>query len=183
MSDQPCPFCDPRPAERIFYEDELTRGLWDGFPVSPGHALIVPRRHVATWFDATAEEPEGEGSGYQTTTMSYDGHGRLHTRHVPGQEAGRSTAYAYRPDDTLESVTDARGVKAVYGYRYNRHLVTSVDYDLTGVIAGQNVADTPGVTYDYDAAGNRTRMTDGPGQATSRRYCAAAGRGCLLWDV
>lgn len=56
MSDQPCPFCDPRPAERIFYEDELIWGLWDGFPVSPGHALIVPRRHVATWFDATAEE-------------------------------------------------------------------------------------------------------------------------------
>lgn len=56
MSDQSCPFCDPRPAERIFYEDELTRGFWDGFPVSPGHALLVPRRHVATWFDATAEE-------------------------------------------------------------------------------------------------------------------------------
>jgi diadenosine tetraphosphate (Ap4A) HIT family hydrolase len=56
MSDQPCPFCNPRPAERIFYEDDLTRGLWDGFPVSPGHALLVPRRHVATWFDATAEE-------------------------------------------------------------------------------------------------------------------------------
>jgi diadenosine tetraphosphate (Ap4A) HIT family hydrolase len=56
MSDQPCPFCDPQPAERIFYEDDLTRGLWDGFPVSPGHALVVPRRHVATWFDATAEE-------------------------------------------------------------------------------------------------------------------------------
>lgn len=56
MSDQPCPFCDPQPAERIFYEDELTQGLWDSFPVSPGHALVVPRRHVATWFDATAEE-------------------------------------------------------------------------------------------------------------------------------
>ena len=31
-------------------------GLWDGFPVSPGHALLVPRRHVATWFDATDDE-------------------------------------------------------------------------------------------------------------------------------
>jgi superfamily II DNA or RNA helicase/HKD family nuclease/diadenosine tetraphosphate (Ap4A) HIT family hydrolase len=30
--------------------------LWDGFPVSPGHALVVPRRHIATWFDATREE-------------------------------------------------------------------------------------------------------------------------------
>ena len=31
-------------------------GLWDGFPVSPGHALLVPRRHVATWFDTTDSE-------------------------------------------------------------------------------------------------------------------------------
>jgi len=31
-------------------------GLWDGFPVSPGHALIVPKRHVADWFGATPEE-------------------------------------------------------------------------------------------------------------------------------
>jgi superfamily II DNA or RNA helicase/HKD family nuclease/diadenosine tetraphosphate (Ap4A) HIT family hydrolase len=30
--------------------------LWDGFPVSPGHLLIVPRRHVATWFEANEEE-------------------------------------------------------------------------------------------------------------------------------
>lgn len=30
--------------------------LWDAFPVSDGHALIVPCRHIATWFDATADE-------------------------------------------------------------------------------------------------------------------------------
>ena len=30
--------------------------LWDGFPVSPGHALLIPVRHVVTWFDATPEE-------------------------------------------------------------------------------------------------------------------------------
>ena len=31
-------------------------GLWDAFPVSPGHALLVPKRHVADWFSATHEE-------------------------------------------------------------------------------------------------------------------------------
>jgi HKD family nuclease/diadenosine tetraphosphate (Ap4A) HIT family hydrolase len=34
----------------------LALGLWDAFPVSPGHALVVPRRHIATWWDATPEE-------------------------------------------------------------------------------------------------------------------------------
>lgn len=32
------------------------RGIWDAFPVSAGHALIVTKRHVESWFEATAEE-------------------------------------------------------------------------------------------------------------------------------
>ena len=31
-------------------------GLWDGYPVSPGHALIVPKRHVREWFDIDQDE-------------------------------------------------------------------------------------------------------------------------------
>lgn len=53
--DEPCPFCTPDP-KRIFHAGEWILGLWDGFPVSPGHALLVPRRHVASWFDASPEE-------------------------------------------------------------------------------------------------------------------------------
>jgi predicted SprT family Zn-dependent metalloprotease len=48
-----CPFCFPA-GDRIAFEDRLTRALWDAFPVSEGHLLIVPRRHVPTWFDPTA---------------------------------------------------------------------------------------------------------------------------------
>ena len=50
-----CPFCNPDP-DLVFHEDELVLGLWDRYPVSPGHALLVPRRHVASWFDATPAE-------------------------------------------------------------------------------------------------------------------------------
>ena len=32
--------------------------LWDGHPLSPGHVLIVPRRHVASWFESTTAERE-----------------------------------------------------------------------------------------------------------------------------
>lgn len=31
-------------------------GIWDRFPVSPGHALLITKRHVASWFDSTSEE-------------------------------------------------------------------------------------------------------------------------------
>ena len=50
-----CPFCRVAP-ERAFLVTDDVIGLWDAFPVSPGHALLVPKRHVATWFDATAAE-------------------------------------------------------------------------------------------------------------------------------
>ena len=50
-----CPFCDLAP-DRLVWSDELVVAIRDGYPVSPGHTLIVPRRHVATWFDATLDE-------------------------------------------------------------------------------------------------------------------------------
>ena len=50
-----CPFCQPA-RDRIIFETPLVIALWDAFPVNRGHALIVPRRHVPTWFDASAEE-------------------------------------------------------------------------------------------------------------------------------
>ena len=40
-------------------------GIWDGFPVSPGHALLIPKRHVATWFDATGEEQQALLAGVE----------------------------------------------------------------------------------------------------------------------
>ena len=55
MTDRPCPFCSPAP-DRIAFERPLVLALWDAFPASPGHLLVVPRRHVATWFDANEEE-------------------------------------------------------------------------------------------------------------------------------
>ena len=51
----PCLFCQPD-YTRIAFETDRFIGLWDGFPVSPGHLLVIPRRHIPTWFDATAEE-------------------------------------------------------------------------------------------------------------------------------
>lgn len=50
-----CPFCSADGA-RVFHRGDLVLGLWDGFPVAPGHALLVPRRHVPTWFDASPAE-------------------------------------------------------------------------------------------------------------------------------
>ena len=100
---------------------------------------------------------ENGGGAYQDTTMSYDGYGRLWTKHVPQQNAGTATVYVYNNDDTIQSVTDARGASANYNYN-NRHLVNSINHS-----APSGITPTPNVTFEYDAVGNRTSMTDGLG--------------------
>ena len=50
-----CPFCAP-PSDRIIRVNELALVLRDGFPVSPGHTLLIPKRHVASFFDVTDAE-------------------------------------------------------------------------------------------------------------------------------
>lgn len=50
-----CPFCHPDET-RVILRTKQVFALWDGFPVTEGHALIVPHRHVPSWFDATHDE-------------------------------------------------------------------------------------------------------------------------------
>ena len=51
----PCPFCT-LPRERLVFESELAFVIRDGFPVSPGHTLVIPRRHVGSFFEITPDE-------------------------------------------------------------------------------------------------------------------------------
>jgi diadenosine tetraphosphate (Ap4A) HIT family hydrolase len=50
-----CPFCR-LPQERIVLQNDLALVIRDGFPVSPGHTLIIPKRHVGSFFDVTEQE-------------------------------------------------------------------------------------------------------------------------------
>lgn len=50
-----CPFCH-LPPERIIAEDGPCLAILDLFPVSEGHTLIIPRRHIASFREMTAEE-------------------------------------------------------------------------------------------------------------------------------
>ncbi|MCY3006965.1 MAG: DEAD/DEAH box helicase family protein [Planctomycetota bacterium] len=56
-----CPFCQ-LDDQRILFRHTLGSSsvvaLWDQYPVSDGHLLLVPERHTPTWFDATAQEQQ-----------------------------------------------------------------------------------------------------------------------------
>ncbi|GAB7386943.1 HIT family protein [Bacillaceae bacterium] len=50
-----CPFCE-MPQSQIIIENERAKAFYDKYPVQKGHILIVPKRHVGSYFDATDEE-------------------------------------------------------------------------------------------------------------------------------
>jgi diadenosine tetraphosphate (Ap4A) HIT family hydrolase len=53
-----CPIC-AMPSDRIVESNEHAFVVLDAYPVSPGHSLVVSRRHVADVFDLTADEIAG----------------------------------------------------------------------------------------------------------------------------
>ena len=50
-----CPFCSPTVAEKGL-TSELCFARLDKYPVTEGHLLVIPNRHVADYFLATEEE-------------------------------------------------------------------------------------------------------------------------------
>jgi diadenosine tetraphosphate (Ap4A) HIT family hydrolase len=50
-----CPFCC-LPEARVLLRNRLAIAFRDAFPVTPGHTLVIPLRHVPSLFDTTAEE-------------------------------------------------------------------------------------------------------------------------------
>ena len=55
-----CLFCEL--TEHSVLDNELCYMLFDKFPVTPGHALIIPKRHMETVFEMTPEEWSAAGA-------------------------------------------------------------------------------------------------------------------------
>ena len=54
-SPEPCPFC-ALPESRFVAACASGVVIRDAYPVSPGHTLVIPTRHVGSFFDLTADE-------------------------------------------------------------------------------------------------------------------------------
>jgi len=54
----PCLFCrtSESASKETIAETELARLVTDTYPVSKGHCLIIPKRHIMTYFECTEEE-------------------------------------------------------------------------------------------------------------------------------
>ncbi|WP_100372086.1 HIT family protein [Bacillus sp. FJAT-45037] len=53
MNSNTCPFCS---ITTYILENDLAYAIYDQYPVTEGHILVIPKRHVADYFEATSEE-------------------------------------------------------------------------------------------------------------------------------
>jgi len=71
MASSTCPFCS-LPPSRIVDQNEFTMVIRDGFAVSPGHTLIIPKRHVGSFFDLAASEVDAMTSLLKVAKVKLD---------------------------------------------------------------------------------------------------------------
>ncbi|WP_416150241.1 HIT family protein [Salipaludibacillus sp. HK11] len=71
-----CEFCE---LNTYILENDLAFVIYDKYPVTKGHALVIPKRHVADYFETSEEEKRAmqdlaeEIRGVQKQELSPDG--------------------------------------------------------------------------------------------------------------
>jgi YD repeat-containing protein len=151
----------PKRRQQRIYSDVFGRPVktevlnWQG---GSTYATTVNTYNVRDQVTQVRQYAGAETSGsYQDTTMTYDGYGRLKTRHMPQENAGTGTTWSYNLDDSVNTITDARGAVTTFGYAgTNRGLVKTITHTLSG-------SPQINISYNYDAVGNRTSMNDAAG--------------------
>jgi diadenosine tetraphosphate (Ap4A) HIT family hydrolase len=59
MPEEVCPFCEIANSdshERIILENDQAFLIEDAFPITIGHSLIIPKRHISSFFESTESE-------------------------------------------------------------------------------------------------------------------------------
>lgn len=74
---QHCPFCEKIELHQFLAANEHAVAFFDGFPLSPGHTLVIPRRHESDYFQLA----EAEESAIWSTVRIV--RGELESTHAP----------------------------------------------------------------------------------------------------
>ena len=51
----PCLFCNT-PTKEIIFQNDFALATFDSYPISKYHSLIIPKRHIKSYFDLSNEE-------------------------------------------------------------------------------------------------------------------------------
>jgi diadenosine tetraphosphate (Ap4A) HIT family hydrolase len=94
---KPCPFCT-LPQDRIVDQNDLALVIRDGFPVSPGHTLVIPKRHLGSFFDLSEEEVQSMMALLRTAKISLAEEFRPDSYNVginDGPQAGQTVPHVH----------------------------------------------------------------------------------------
>ncbi len=93
-----CVFCEA-PASRVAAENELAFAIRDLYPVAEGHTLVIPKRHVASWFSLFQPELNAVNQLLQTEQLKLrDKDHRIAAFNVginDGAEAGQTVGHCH----------------------------------------------------------------------------------------
>ena len=92
-----CPFCNIEP-DRILWENEHSYVMYDGFPVSKGHALVIPKRHTNSFFETTTDERNALLAGLDYAKQRIDDDFKPDAYNIginDGQAAGQTVAHLH----------------------------------------------------------------------------------------
>lgn len=116
-----CPFCvDPNVRDRIIIENELAFAFPTKTPIVPGHILIIPKRHIQYYEEATQDEMmaieelreklkfalkksfEAEGFNYAWNEEEIGGQSVPHFHlHIVPRKANDEGIHGYEPREFL----------------------------------------------------------------------------------
>ncbi|MEH1839507.1 MAG: bifunctional class I SAM-dependent methyltransferase/HIT family protein [Nostoc sp.] len=51
-----CIFCNPHKSLKLLTESATAYAIYDGYPISKGHVLVIPKRHVSNYFELPFKE-------------------------------------------------------------------------------------------------------------------------------
>ena len=86
-----CLFCElPEDKFEVIDENELCMTLRDSYPVSEGHCLIIPRRHVKDYFDMNPAEIDAANRLMQRARQRLQAEDARVTGFNMGTNAGKS---------------------------------------------------------------------------------------------
>lgn len=111
-----CPFCNNEVSSRIIYKDDFVIAFPTNIPITPGHILVCPKRHVAKIDQLSDEElkaikssiirlknsivkslnAEGFNMAWNEGEIAGQTVGHLHFHIVP-RKAGDEGVYKYEP--------------------------------------------------------------------------------------
>lgn len=93
----PCAFCT-LPESRVIESSPSCIVIRDGFPVSPGHTLVIPKRHVQSFFELSPEEQAEMLGLLQTAKATLDREFEAHGYNIginDGPAAGQTIPHLH----------------------------------------------------------------------------------------